>query len=211
MNHIEGHIFSAFIENPQIEFPLLALVVSGGHTSLIYSPTPGTYQSIGRARDDAAGEALDKLAKFLGLGYPGGPIIDRLSGKGILDDSLSPSRRSATAVSISASAGSRQRLCAISRKKESNRVARERKSQSRSWILSPAISRQLSTPFYGKRKKPYATCVLVPSCWWGALLPIATCARPVQKHLRRKLRGRMASLQFESTARARFLRRIMPP
>jgi N6-L-threonylcarbamoyladenine synthase len=82
VNHIEGHIFSAFIENPQIEFPVLALVVSGGHTSLIYSPEPGKYQSIGRARDDAAGEALDKLAKFLGLGYPGGPIIDRLSKKG---------------------------------------------------------------------------------------------------------------------------------
>ena len=82
VNHIEGHIFSAFIENPQIEFPLLALVVSGGHTSLIYSLEPGKYRSIGRARDDAAGEALDKLAKFLGLGYPGGPIIDRLSREG---------------------------------------------------------------------------------------------------------------------------------
>jgi N6-L-threonylcarbamoyladenine synthase len=82
VNHIEGHIFSAFIENPDIEYPFLALVVSGGHTSLIYSPKPGRYQSIGRTRDDAAGEALDKLAKFLGLGYPGGPIIDRLSKKG---------------------------------------------------------------------------------------------------------------------------------
>ncbi len=82
VNHIEGHIFSAFIENPQIEFPLLALVVSGGHTSLIYAPEPGSYQSIGRARDDAAGEALDKLAKFLGLGYPGGPVIDKLSRRG---------------------------------------------------------------------------------------------------------------------------------
>jgi N6-L-threonylcarbamoyladenine synthase len=79
VNHIEGHIFSAFIENPGIDFPLLALVVSGGHTSLIYSTEQGKYQLIGRARDDAAGEALDKLAKFLGLGYPGGPIIDRLS------------------------------------------------------------------------------------------------------------------------------------
>ena len=82
VNHIEGHIFSALIENPAVEFPLLALVVSGGHTSLIFSPEIGKYQSIGRARDDAAGEALDKLAKFLGLGYPGGPIIDQLSGKG---------------------------------------------------------------------------------------------------------------------------------
>ena len=82
VNHIEGHIFSAFIEHPDIEYPLLALAVSGGHTSLIFSPEPGRYQSIGRTRDDAAGEALDKLAKFLGLGYPGGPIIDRLSERG---------------------------------------------------------------------------------------------------------------------------------
>jgi N6-L-threonylcarbamoyladenine synthase len=82
VNHIEGHIFSAFIENPGIEYPLLALAVSGGHTSLIYSPVPGQYRSIGRTRDDAAGEALDKLAKFLGLGYPGGPVIDQLSKTG---------------------------------------------------------------------------------------------------------------------------------
>ncbi len=82
VNHIEGHIFSAFIEDPDIEYPFLALAVSGGHTSLIYSPKPGRYQSIGRTRDDAAGEALDKLAKFLGLGYPGGPVIDRLSKDG---------------------------------------------------------------------------------------------------------------------------------
>ncbi len=82
VNHVEGHIFSAFIENPGIEYPLLALIVSGGHTSLIYSPNQGQYQSIGRTRDDAAGEALDKLAKFLGLGYPGGPLIDRLAKDG---------------------------------------------------------------------------------------------------------------------------------
>ena len=82
VNHIEGHIFSAFIENPDIEYPLLALTVSGGHSSLIYSPSPGTYEIIGRTRDDAAGEALDKISKFLGLGYPGGPIIDRLAKDG---------------------------------------------------------------------------------------------------------------------------------
>jgi N6-L-threonylcarbamoyladenine synthase len=82
VNHIEGHIYSAFIEHPEIEYPMLALVVSGGHTSLIFSEEAGCYRSIGRARDDAAGEALDKLAKFLGLGYPGGPIIDRLAQDG---------------------------------------------------------------------------------------------------------------------------------
>jgi N6-L-threonylcarbamoyladenine synthase len=82
VNHVEGHIFSAFIENPDIEYPLLALTVSGGHSSLIYAPTPGRYEIIGRTRDDAAGEALDKISKFLGLGYPGGPVIDRLAKGG---------------------------------------------------------------------------------------------------------------------------------
>ncbi|MBM3789447.1 MAG: tRNA (adenosine(37)-N6)-threonylcarbamoyltransferase complex transferase subunit TsaD, partial [Acidobacteria bacterium] len=82
VNHIEGHIFSAFIENPGIQYPVLALVVSGGHTSLIYSAEPAHYRPVARTRDDAAGEALDKLSKFLGLGYPGGPVIDRLAVRG---------------------------------------------------------------------------------------------------------------------------------
>ncbi len=82
VNHIEGHIYSAFLEHPGIAYPFLALVVSGGHTSLIYSSAPGNYQSVSRTRDDAAGEALDKLSKFLGLGYPGGPVIDRLASRG---------------------------------------------------------------------------------------------------------------------------------
>ena len=82
VNHIEGHIYSAFIENQEIRFPVLSLVVSGGHTSLIFSPEKNSYTCVSRTRDDAAGEALDKLSKFLGLGYPGGPVIDRLSSQG---------------------------------------------------------------------------------------------------------------------------------
>lgn len=82
VNHIEGHIYSAFLEHPGIEYPILALVVSGGHTSLILAREPRAYELVGRTRDDAAGEALDKLAKFLGLGYPGGPVIDRLAREG---------------------------------------------------------------------------------------------------------------------------------
>ena len=82
VNHIEGHIYSALIEPAEVQYPLLALAVSGGHTSLIFSPEPEVYLPVGRTRDDAAGEALDKLAKFLGLGYPGGPVIDRLAQKG---------------------------------------------------------------------------------------------------------------------------------
>jgi N6-L-threonylcarbamoyladenine synthase len=79
VNHLAGHIESIWLQNGDIPTPAVVLVVSGGHTSLYLVPTPGQYQPIGRTRDDAAGEAYDKVAKLLGLGYPGGPIIDRLA------------------------------------------------------------------------------------------------------------------------------------
>ncbi len=79
VNHLAGHIESLWLHNGEIPTPAVVLVVSGGHTSLYLVPAPGEYQSIGRTRDDAAGEAYDKVAKLLGLGYPGGPIIDRLA------------------------------------------------------------------------------------------------------------------------------------
>ncbi len=78
VNHLEGHIFAAELEG-KIRFPLLALIVSGGHTDLVLSFKPGKYRVLGRTRDDAAGECYDKAAKILGLGYPGGPIIDKLA------------------------------------------------------------------------------------------------------------------------------------
>ena len=82
VDHIEGHIYSAFIENDTIEFPFVALIVSGGHTSLFYVESFDRYTAIGSTRDDAAGEAFDKIAKLLGLGYPGGIHIDRLAKEG---------------------------------------------------------------------------------------------------------------------------------
>src|ERR1044072_35028 len=82
VNHIEGHIYSVCFENPPVEHPALALIVSGGHTNLFFVPAPGKYKVVGRTRDDAAGEAFDKVAKMLGLGYPGGPIIERLAREG---------------------------------------------------------------------------------------------------------------------------------
>lgn len=82
VNHIEGHIYSVAFENPPIEHPALALVVSGGHTNLFFVPGPGKYKVVARTRDDAAGEAFDKVAKMLGLGYPGGPVIERLAREG---------------------------------------------------------------------------------------------------------------------------------
>lgn len=83
VNHIEGHIHGAILEARQrgnpVELPALALVVSGGHTHLFEAREDGTYRLLGRTRDDAAGEAFDKVAKLLGFGYPGGPVIDRLA------------------------------------------------------------------------------------------------------------------------------------
>jgi N6-L-threonylcarbamoyladenine synthase len=82
VNHVEGHIHSVILENPQIQFPALALVVSGGHTHLFEVRELGEYRLLGKTRDDAAGEAYDKVAKLLGFGYPGGPVLDHLAAHG---------------------------------------------------------------------------------------------------------------------------------
>jgi N6-L-threonylcarbamoyladenine synthase len=82
VNHLEGHVFAALLSPPEPEHPFLALVVSGGHTALYHCPRPLCYRLIGQTRDDAAGEAFDKVAKLLGLGYPGGPIVERTARRG---------------------------------------------------------------------------------------------------------------------------------
>lgn len=85
INHIEGHIFSATIENDNLKPPFLSLVISGGHTELVIVKDYGKYQFLGGTRDDACGEAFDKVAKILGLPYPGGPVIDKLAQQGNCD------------------------------------------------------------------------------------------------------------------------------
>lgn len=82
VNHIEGHVYSVNFQNSTINYPAFALIVSGGHTNLFYIPEEGKYKVIARTRDDAAGEAFDKVAKMLNLGYPGGPIIEKLAKEG---------------------------------------------------------------------------------------------------------------------------------
>ncbi|WP_350445983.1 tRNA (adenosine(37)-N6)-threonylcarbamoyltransferase complex transferase subunit TsaD [Anaeromonas gelatinilytica] len=82
VNHIEGHINANFIEYPDLEPPFICLIVSGGHSHLVYIKDYGQYEILGRTRDDAAGEAFDKIARAMKLGYPGGPIIDKLAMKG---------------------------------------------------------------------------------------------------------------------------------
>ncbi len=82
IDHLEAHLEACFLEHPAISFPVLGLLVSGGHTALYLMEEPLSYTLLGKTRDDAAGEALDKIAKFLGLGYPGGPVIERLGQGG---------------------------------------------------------------------------------------------------------------------------------
>ncbi|HEY3844030.1 MAG TPA: tRNA (adenosine(37)-N6)-threonylcarbamoyltransferase complex transferase subunit TsaD [Acidimicrobiales bacterium] len=82
VNHLEGHLASVFLADRDVPFPQTALLVSGGHCMLTRIPRPGVYQLLGETVDDSIGEAYDKVARFLGLGYPGGPVLDRLAGSG---------------------------------------------------------------------------------------------------------------------------------
>lgn len=84
INHIAGHIYANFISNKEIEAPVVCLTISGGHTDLLYFEELGNYQILGRTKDDAAGEAFDKTARVLGIGYPGGPAIEKISKIGDL-------------------------------------------------------------------------------------------------------------------------------
>jgi N6-L-threonylcarbamoyladenine synthase len=82
VNHLEAHLYAAWLEEPELEPPLAVLVASGGHTMVVAVEGHGRYRLLGQTVDDAAGEAFDKVARFLGLGYPGGPAIDRLAAEG---------------------------------------------------------------------------------------------------------------------------------
>ena len=82
VHHLEGHIYATYLSEPTLMPPFLSLLVSGGHTSLIYVKDCGVYETLGETRDDAAGEAFDKVARLLQLGYPGGPVIDKLAKQG---------------------------------------------------------------------------------------------------------------------------------
>jgi N6-L-threonylcarbamoyladenine synthase len=85
VNHLEGHLYAGWLEQPDLATPMAVLLVSGGHTMVVAVAAPGEYRVLGETVDDAAGEAFDKVARFLGLGYPGGPVIDRLARDGDRD------------------------------------------------------------------------------------------------------------------------------
>ncbi len=82
VNHLEAHLYAAFLDDPTIDFPVVVLLVSGGHTMLVEMQDHGRYRMLGQTIDDAAGEAFDKVARFMGLDYPGGPAIDREAAEG---------------------------------------------------------------------------------------------------------------------------------
>ena len=82
INHLEAHLYAGLLDDPTLEFPLVVLLVSGGHTMIIHMKGHGDYTVLGRTIDDAAGEAYDKVARYLNLGYPGGPVIDRIASEG---------------------------------------------------------------------------------------------------------------------------------
>jgi N6-L-threonylcarbamoyladenine synthase len=82
VNHLEAHLYAGLLDDPSLEFPLVVLLVSGGHTMIIHMKGHGDYTVLGRTIDDAAGEAYDKVARYLNLGYPGGPVIDRIASEG---------------------------------------------------------------------------------------------------------------------------------
>ena len=82
VNHLEGHLFAGLLEHDEVEWPIVVLLVSGGHTMLVSMEGPGRYRLLGQTLDDAAGEAFDKVARFLGLGYPGGPVVERAARSG---------------------------------------------------------------------------------------------------------------------------------
>ncbi|MXZ52920.1 MAG: tRNA (adenosine(37)-N6)-threonylcarbamoyltransferase complex transferase subunit TsaD, partial [Acidimicrobiaceae bacterium] len=85
VNHLEAHLHAAFLDEPSLELPVVVILVSGGHTMLVLMEDRLRYRVLGATLDDAAGEAFDKVARYMGLGYPGGPVIDRLSGQGDRD------------------------------------------------------------------------------------------------------------------------------
>ena len=115
VNHLEGHIFAGRLADPTLEPPFLALVVSGGHTALYACEAPLRYRLVGQTRDDAAGEAFDKVAKLLGLGYPGGPAVERTARDGGPEGHRVPaSPSSRTARRTSRSRGSRPRCACTS-------------------------------------------------------------------------------------------------
>lgn len=82
VHHLEAHIYANYLVDPDVQFPFICLIVSGGHSDIVWMTGHGRYESLARTRDDAAGEAFDKVARALGLGYPGGPAIDRLAKEG---------------------------------------------------------------------------------------------------------------------------------
>ncbi len=168
VNHLEGHLFAPAVEDPDLEPPFVALLVSGGHTLLLDVPAWGRYRLLGQTRDDAAGEAFDKVATLLGLGYPGGPEIERLAEGGDPARFTFPRPMKEQGFEFSFS-GSRPRCCtpcaraAISR--PTGRIWRAGSRTRSSTSSSPSWSAAWPQP------------VTPPRCWAAVSRAAAPCQR----------------------------------
>ena len=147
VHHLAGHIESLVLQNGELPLPAVVLVVSGGHTSLYLVERPGHYQLLSRTRDDAAGEAYDKVAKLLGLGYPGGPIVDRLAREGNDRAVALPTTRLTHADRNAPDAERRPRL-QLQRFEDGRAAPCAGKGR-------PPTGRPLPTPFYEQRNRRY--------------------------------------------------------
>ena len=165
VNHLEAHLYAAFLEEPDLELPFVVLLVSGGHTMLIEMVDHGRYRLLGQTIDDAAGEAFDKVARFLGLGYPGGPAIDRIAVHGDPAAVAFPRAMLARRAATSASAGSRRR--------SSTTCARTPTSPPSTW--PPASSRPSSMCSSTRRSRRPARSVPRAWCSAGASPPTRSC------------------------------------
>ena len=143
VNHLEAHLYAAFLEEPELEMPFVVLLVSGGHTMLIEMVDHGVYRLLGQTIDDAAGEAFDKVARFLGLGYPGGPAIDRVAVHGDPE-----------AIALPAGDAARRAGLQLQRSEDGGREPRPRPPREpRPSTSPPASSRRSSTCWSTRRRR----------------------------------------------------------
>lgn len=143
VNHLQGHIYANFLGEEEPEFPLVCLIVSGGHTDLVYMTGHGEMEVLGRTLDDAAGEAFDKVARMLGLGYPGGPLLERLAQAGDREAVALPRAQTASPYDFSFSGLKTAVLQYLQRHKDLSEADRAHVAAAFQWAVVDALSEKL--------------------------------------------------------------------
>ena len=175
VNHMEGHIFANFLSHPELEPPFLALVVSGGHTQLVQINDYNSFKLMGQTRDDAAGEAFDKIARVMGYPYPGGPQIEKLAKDGNPDAIEFPKALHERHNFEFSFSGLKSAVLSYLHTQE------QRASPIMPPTLPPASRRPSSKPWWKRRWMPLRTAGPKKSSWPAASLPMAACRRPCRR------------------------------